>query len=405
MIILSATTETLEILTSAAVSTDYYISWADITSSSFTAGQSNGNISTATTTTVVTAPGASTQRQIKFVSIRNRTSTSSQTVTVKHDLSGTERYITADVVLAGGEIFEYNDGQGWIVKDKNGRVKSNNTENIGFTGIPFEMYKIGTASEAIGNWYGFAKDSGFPGAWSPGAPGLNGWWVDASQASNAANPAGASQAGCAQLSNPASGSYFMLPPTVTVSTGQLVEVYDLIWYNTGAVVTTTTAQTITVPGTSKPARDLYGTTNGDGWNLGIYVTTATTNAGAITNMTASYTNSDGTAGRTATIASFPATAVIGTFVPFQLAAGDRGVRSVESITLGTSLVTGAVSLVIYRKLYSIANPVVNVGGIGSAYTTENTGVRIYNGTAPWWVYRSSATTATTLAGTYRIVER
>ncbi len=405
MIILDNTTEILEMTTSAAVSTDYYVSYADITSSAFTGGASDGNVATATTTTILAAPAASTQRQVKYVAIRNRSTTSSQTVTIKHDTSGTERYLTADVVLSAGETLTYTQDLGWVVKNKNGIDKTVDTTTIGFTGIPFEIYKIGTAPEAIGNWYAYAKDTGFPGAYSLGAPGVNGWWVDASQATNAANPAGATQGGVQQLPNPASGSYYMVPPIITSSVGHLFEVYDIVWYNTGIAVTTTTAQAIAQPGASKPSRDSQGSTNGEGWNAGILVTTATTNAGAITNTTLNYTNSDGTATRTATISSFPATAVIGTFVPFQLAAGDRGIRSIEGVTLGTSYGGGAISLVMYRKLFSIPNTIANMGAIGQAYTTDPTGIRIYNGTAPWFVHRSSATTATTIAGYYRIIER
>jgi len=197
----------------------------------------------------------------------------------------------------------------------------------------------------------------------------------------------------------------MLPPIVTTSTGHLVEVIDVIWYNTGTVVTTTTNQAITVPGTSKPSRDNQGGTDGVGWNAAILVTTATTNAGAVTNTTLTYTDSDGNVGNTATIASFPATAVIGTFVPFQLQAGDGGIRSIEGITLGTSYVAGAISVILYRKLFTLPNTIVNMGAIGQTYTTDPTGIRIYNGTAPWFIYRSSATTATTMAGSYRIIER
>jgi len=405
MIILDNTTEILELTTTAAVSTDVYVSFADITTTAFTGGAQDTNISTATTTTILSAPAASTQRQVKYVAIRNRSTTASQTVTVKHDTSGTERYLTADVVLSAGETLTYTQDLGWVVKNKTGLDKVIDTTTVGFTGIPFEIYKIGTASEAIGNWYSWQKDSGFPGAYSLGAPGVNGWWVDASQTTNAANPAGATQVGVQQLPNPASGSYYMLPPILTTSTGHLVEVIDVVWYNTGLVVTTTTAQAIAQPGASKPSRDNQGTTNGEGWMAGVLVTTATTNAGAITNMTMSYTDSDGNAGNTATIASFPATAVIGTFVPFRLDAGDRGIRSIESVTLGTSLVTGAVSIIMYRKLFTLPNTIVNMGAIGQAYTTDPTGIRIYNGTAPWFIYRSSATTATTMAGSYRIIER
>jgi hypothetical protein len=405
MILLTATTEILELLTTAATSTDYYISYVDVTTTTFVPGQSNGNIAAATTTTILAAPAASTQRQVKFLSVRNRSATASQTVTIKHDTSGTERYITADITLGSGETLEYNDGTGFIVRNRNGQPKQEDTTQVGYSGICLDYYKIGTASEAVGVKYGFAKDSGLPGAWVPGVPGLNGWWVDATQATNAANPAGATQAGCYQLQNPASGSWYLNDIGITTSVAHLLEVYDLVWYNTGTVVTTLIAQAITMPAASKPERDLYGTTNGEGWIAGIYVTTATTNAGAITNTTISYTNSDGTAGRTGTISSFPATAVLGTFVPFQLAAGDRGIRSIESITLGTSYVAGAISVVLLRKIASVPNPVANVGGIMNKLTTDPTGVKLYSGTALFFTYISSATTATSLGGSIQLINR
>ena len=405
MILLTNTTHILELLTTAAVSLDYYVSYADNTSSAFTPGVSSGNINTATTTTILSAPAASTQRQVKFLTLRNRSSTSSQGVTLKYDVSGTEQYITADITLAAGEVLEYNDGTGFIIRARNGNPRTVDTTTVGYTGIPLGFYKIGTASEAVGVKYAYAKDSGLPGAWSPGTPGLNGYWTDASQTSNATNPVGASQTGSPQLQNPASGSLYLNRLGITTSVAHFIDVWDLIWYNTGAVVTTTTAQTITMPATSKPARDNYGTTNGEGWIAGIYVTTATTNAGAVTNTTISYTNSDGTAGRTGTIASFPATAVAGTLVLFQLAAGDRGIRSIESITLGTSYVAGAISVVLLRPLASVPNPVANVGGIMNKLTSDPTGIKLYNGTALWLSYTSSATTATTLAGNMSIIER
>ena len=80
------------------------------------------------------------------------------------------------------------------------------------------------------------------------------------------------------------------------------------------------------------------------------------NAGAITNTTASYTDESGNSGNTATLASFPATAVAGTWVPFTLAAGDRGVRSLQSVTLGTSYVSGAIHLIAARLIARIATP-------------------------------------------------
>lgn len=402
--ILATTSSKITLATSSTADTYVSASWADLTTTSLTGGNDNTLIVSATTTDIVPVPGSSTQRQVKHIKIFNGHASTSNTVVVNH----TDGTISAPVyrrTLAPYESIEY-DGAKWTAFNAYGiPYLSEQPALNGYTGFPFEFHKIGTASEAIGNWYCFAKDSGFPGAYSLGAPGLNGWWVDASQTTNAANPAGAAQVGVHRLANPSSGSYYINDIGVGSSVAHLLNLIDIIWYNTGAVVTTTTAQAITVPGTSKPSRDTYGSTNGDGWQIGILVTTATTNAGAITNMTCSYTDSDGNAGNTATIASFPATAVIGTFVPFQLAAGDRGVRSVESLTLGTSLVTGAVSLVIYRTIASVVNPVANVGGIMNKSPMDPTGVKIYNGSALTWIYRSSATTATTMNGTINIVER
>jgi hypothetical protein len=134
---------------------------------------------------------------------------------------------------------------------------------------------------------------------------------------------------------------------------------DLMWINTGLVVTTLTAQAITP--VALPARDATGTTNGDDVQFGILVTTATTNAGAIANITISYTNQAGTAGKVGTMASFPITAVAGTIIPFQLATGDTGIRSVQSITIGTSLVTGTISLIGYRIISMAPHLVANAG--------------------------------------------
>lgn len=405
MILLNTVNEVLQLTTSSVANIDYNISYVDITTTTFTPDSKQGAIVSATTTTILPAPLVSTQRQVKMLTLVNKHVSASNNVTLIKDVSGTDYQITGTYTLSAGDSLRVDSDGNIQIFDKNGRLKTNDTDVVGFTGFPFEFHKIGTASEAIGNWYSFMKDSGFPGAYSLGSPGLNGWWVDASQTTNAANPAGAAQVGVHRLVAPASGSYYINNIGVGSSVAHLLNLIDIIWYNTGAVVTTTTAQAITVPASSKPARDMYGSTNGDGWQIGILVTTATTNAGAITNMTCSYTDSDGNAGNTATIASFPATAVIGTFVPFQLAAGDRGVRSVESLTLGTSLATGAVSLVIYRTIASVVNPIANVGGIMNKLTSDPTGIRIYNGSALNWIYRSSATTATTMNGTINIVER
>lgn len=139
---------------------------------------------------------------------------------------------------------------------------------------------------------------------------------------------------------------------------------DLLWWNGSIVATTTTNQAITHPGI--PARDRAASSNGDGVFLGILVSTVTGNGGAITNMTATYTDSSGNTAQTATVTSFPITAVAGHVSLFNLAAGDVGVRSVEGITLGTSLVSGVVHLFQYRPIAYIPLTAANIGNAMTA---------------------------------------
>mgnify|MGYP000851826620 FL=1 len=382
--ILNASTDSLELVTSSTSTLTYSVSYVEYTASVATPAATAGSITTATTTTILAAPAASTQRQVKRLIVRN-TGAATNSITLQKDVSATN-YPFYGVSLGPSETM-LMDSEGVVhVYGSDGLEKVPGTVSI--DGRTLTWLKVGATTEAIGLWQGMAKDTGMPGAWVPGTPGVNG---DALSCNTTAD---ATIAGAPYLPDPASGNYFLTAGAAGASVAALWGWVDLIWYDTGLTVTTTTAQTITVP--TMPNRDLDGTTNGNGWMLGIYVTTATTNASAITNMTASYTDSDGNTGNTATVSSFPATAVAGALIPFQLAAGDRGVRSVESVTLGTSLVTGAVSMVIYRPLAYVPSPVVNVGGSLSNVNMVPTGIKLWNGTCMWPMYLASATTANTV---------
>lgn len=175
---------------------------------------------------------------------------------------------------------------------------------------------------------------------------------------------------------------------------------DRLWHNSGIVVTTTTAQTVN--SVAWPARDDAESTDGQGILVGLEVSTATTNASAVTNTTMSYTNDAGTAGRTATIPSFPATAVAGTFVPFLLAAGDTGVRSIQSITLGTSYGAGAVHLVAYRRIVAIGTPLANVVAAGDAITMGMP--RLFDASVPSLLLHLVGTAAGVLSGSIRYAQ-
>lgn len=389
MLLLPSTTDSLELVTSAAVAVDYVAAWADHTSSGVAASAGTGQVSTATTTTIVAAPGASTQRQIRGLTLRNA-GTSNVTVTVQAKPSGTARTIVK-AAIQPGETLAYSDGRGWYSLDSAGRERSQRSD-ARTAGYSVWAHKVGSAPEAAGIWHSHHASTGTPGAWSPGTPGVGGRATD-----------GTTTADDGVLKLPTAGAGLSLYLTQLQSVATVacqVVIMDYLWVNTGLSPTTTTAQTVT--SVAFPARDIDSTSSGNGVGLAILVTTATTNAGAITTITASYTDNHGNAGRTATISSFPATAVAGTLIPFQLAAGDEGVSAVASITLGTTLGGGAISLVAYRPIAVSPNPVAQISSV-NALSPE--GVKIEQTAALIPVQYATATTATTLQLWAQVVQR
>ena len=131
MIILKSATESLRLITSAVGSTvDYSISWADITTTTFTPSTTDGNIVTNTTTTILGSPAGSTQRQVKLITITNIHASTSTIVTVhKYDsASGDKTYDqTPHVNLLAGEVMQYVDGQGWVYYSSTGAIKASQT--------------------------------------------------------------------------------------------------------------------------------------------------------------------------------------------------------------------------------------------------------------------------------------
>jgi hypothetical protein len=123
MITLTATTHILELTTGSATNVDVFVSYADHTTDGATLGDQQALITTATTTTILAAPAASTQRQVKYISINN-TSATSNAVTVKKDISATEYDLFGPVVLGQNERLEYLDGKGWQVFTNSGAIKN-----------------------------------------------------------------------------------------------------------------------------------------------------------------------------------------------------------------------------------------------------------------------------------------
>lgn len=169
---------------------------------------------------------------------------------------------------------------------------------------------------------------------------------------------------------------------------------DRLWHNGSIGITTTTAQTIN--SVTWPARDSDGTTNGRGVLVGVEVSVVT--GVGTPSLSMSYTNSLGTASKTgANTFSTAATSAAGTFYPLGLAAGDVGVRSIQSFTLNATWTSGTIHLVAYRVLASMDVP---LAGVPTAIDAISGGLpRLYDNSCPFLMYVPQATTSTSIYGT------
>lgn len=164
---------------------------------------------------------------------------------------------------------------------------------------------------------------------------------------------------------------------------------------TAISVTATTAQTVNT--TTLPARDGLGTTQGFDVLAGLEI--ISTIAGSAT-VTLGYTNNYGTTGQSATNQALSGgSPKTGACVLFNLAAGSYGIRSIQTLTLSGSLVSGTICLVLFRILAALE---ITAGGDFDNAIDAFTSCfpQVYNGTVPYLMMFPSLNNAVTIQGTY-----
>lgn len=119
MLLLTSTSDLIQVVTGSAVTVDVHASWIDFTATTQTPGRTNTPITTATTITVVSSPAASTQRNVKRLMVRNK-SGSGCDVTVKHT-DGTTAVELFKVSLLSKETLSF-DEEGFWVFDASGAI-------------------------------------------------------------------------------------------------------------------------------------------------------------------------------------------------------------------------------------------------------------------------------------------
>jgi len=249
---------------------------------------------------------------------------------------------------------------------------------------PDEFLKVGAAT-TVGRLYSPFYVTGSPGAAVAPSPGIGG-------------AALTSYAGQLPWTNPASGNSYLAQFNGGGSVLGTLLLCDRLWHNSGVNVTLTTSQTIN--SVAWPARDKNGATNGDGVLIGAEVSTVM-GAGTPT-WTMGYTNSAGASGRSSVTPAQAATMAVGSFIQIPLAAGDVGVRSIQTWQQSATMTSGVYHLVAYRVLSRISVTVANVNASVDALTGGF--VRLYDNTVPFLLWMPATATAPTLMGSVTVTQ-
>jgi hypothetical protein len=116
MLLLAATTDKFQIITDVACTLDVHASYVDASDTTLVpsgAGKQNTAITTATTTDILAAPGASKVRNMKTLNIRNKHASTAVSVTVQFNQNAT-LFELHKVTLLAGQALEYIEGIGFF---------------------------------------------------------------------------------------------------------------------------------------------------------------------------------------------------------------------------------------------------------------------------------------------------
>lgn len=238
---------------------------------------------------------------------------------------------------------------------------------------PQNIVKVGAATVA-GRHYSPFYVAGNPGAATAPSPGLSG-------------AALTTYTGQIPFTNPGAGYSYLARLSATCTVAGTLLLCDRLWHNSGIVVTSTGSQTI--DSAAWPARDQNGSTNGAGVYIGAEVSTVM-GAGTPT-WTMGYTDSDGNAGASIVTAAQATTMAVGSFIPIQLAAGDVGVRSIQTWQQSATMTSGAYHLVAYRILARVGVTAANIENAVDVITGGF--VRLHDNTVPFLLWIPTTTTA------------
>lgn len=166
----------------------------------------------------------------------------------------------------------------------------------------------------------------------------------------------------------------------------------------GSAISPTTTGSQTITSGTLPARDNAGITSGAGVLAALEVVSVT-GAGAGATPSLGYTNSGAAGSKTAPLVDpYVAASAAGAFYRFGLQAGDQGISQINTLTLGATMTSGTIALILYRELLALPISAANVSAVEDALTSGF--AQLFSGVVPFLVFIPSTTTAANISGSY-----
>lgn len=245
--------------------------------------------------------------------------------------------------------------------------------------------KVTSATGATNTWIGTWAQPGVPGAGS----------LSIGNTTTGVIPTSAT-AGAWVLPTPGGGQHLYFAQfhahSLTGVAG-IIAIYDRLWHAGSFAMS---SASISLSPTA-----LTRETGGLGVEAWLEMNTASSTS---TNVTLSYTNTAGTAGQSTAALALTSSIKTNFLVPFTLASGDMGVKSIQSITLSNTTNTGTFNLILMRRLtffsFTQATNLCNGGG----FDPFDTGLALIDPNACLTInFISTGSGSVTLLGTYGMV--
>ena len=143
MLLLTSTSDKIQLVTSSTAPLEVHATFVDNASGTITPGRKNTEITSATTTDVVAAPGSSVQRNVQTLIVQNVDGSATNTVTVRHT-DGTTAVDIFTVALGFGEVLQFLDGVGFQVFANSGALKTSQNQGNNASGAAQSVVVLGS---------------------------------------------------------------------------------------------------------------------------------------------------------------------------------------------------------------------------------------------------------------------